>query len=631
MNTMIFLIGFPIVIGLLLLFLPQQSVRKWVVGLSAAAISVASVLLVAEYAGKGTVYLGLENYTHLLGMAMLAIEVVLALIILTLSLRHKQYIPAVLMAVSAVLAVWFELTHGSDITVSNNLFVDNLSLIMTLIIGIIGSMIAVYALGYMKDYHDHHPEMKNRTPFFFFIVFIFLGSMFGLVYANNLLWLYFFWEITTLCSFFLIGYSKEDVAIKNSFRALTMNLLGGVAFLIAIVYLHLQAQTVELSELSSLSSAVVLIPVALLAFSGITKSAQMPFSSWLLGAMVAPTPVSALLHSSTMVKAGVYLILRLSPVFALTDGGSSVGLFVALVGAVTFLLTSIIAVTQNDAKRVLAYSTIANLGLIVLCAGIGSPQLLWAAIMIVIFHAIAKSLLFLSVGTVEHNLGSRMVESMDGLVSYMPKLAVTIAIGIAGMFLAPFGMLISKWAALEGLISAHPLLTIFIAFGSATTIFYWTKWLGKILMVKSTPPNFKANIPGTEQFTLTTLAVMVVTICMAFPLISTYFIEPMLQAAYGQSFALGHSNIAILLLMIGLILVLPLQILRTSNKVYKPQYMSGANVAEKEMFHNSFGASETISFRSLYLDSIFKESLLFKAGVVSSIVLILAMFGVGLI
>ena len=196
----------------------------------------------------------------------------------------------------------------------------------------------------------------------------------------------------------------------------------------------------------------MLLPAALLCFAGITKSAQLPFSSWLLGAMVAPTPVSALLHSSTMVKAGVYLVLRMAPVIT----GTTVGLLVALVGAVTFLAGSLAAITTSDAKKVLAWSTVANLGLIVLCGGIGTYQAVWAGMLLIIFHAAAKCLLFLCVGVVEQRLHSRDIEAMCGLILNMPRVGVMMLIGMAGMFLAPFGMLISKWAVLKAVVDAYP-------------------------------------------------------------------------------------------------------------------------------------------------------------------------------
>ena len=151
-----------------------------------------------------------------------------------------------------------------------------------------------------------------------------------------------------------------------------------------------------------------------------------------------------------MVKAGVYLVLRMAP--AIT--GTTVGLMVALVGGVTFLIGSLAAITTREAKRVLAWSTVANLGLIVMCGGIGTSQAVWAGVLLIIFHAVAKCLLFLCVGVVEHKLHSRNIEDMSGLVVYMPRVAVMMLIGMAGMSLAPFGMLISKWAVLRAVVDA---------------------------------------------------------------------------------------------------------------------------------------------------------------------------------
>ena len=183
------------------------------------------------------------------------------------------------------------------------------------------------------------------------------------------------------------------------------------------------------------------LPLMCLALAGMTKSAQLPFSTWLLGAMVAPTPSSALLHSATMVKAGVYLLIRLSPALE----GNMVGLIVSSIGGFTFIMASMMAIAQNDAKKVLAFSTISNLGLIVGCTGIGAEETVWAAVFLMIFHSASKSMLFQSVGAAENTLGSRDIEDMHGLIIRVPKLAYIMGIGIAGMYLAPFGMLISKW------------------------------------------------------------------------------------------------------------------------------------------------------------------------------------------
>ena len=165
-----------------------------------------------------------------------------------------------------------------------------------------------------------------------------------------------------------------------------------------------------------------------------------------------------------MVKAGVYLLIRLSP--GMHD--TMAGILVSLIGGFTFIAASMMAIAQTDAKKVLAFSTVSNLGLIVACAGIGVEETIWAAVLLMIFHAISKSMLFQAVGAVENSIGSRNIERMHGLILRLPKLTYIMGIGIAGMYLAPFGMLISKWVALRSFVDAdNVLLVLFLAFGSA--------------------------------------------------------------------------------------------------------------------------------------------------------------------
>lgn len=624
MQTLLFLILFPILVACLLLFVKRTALRYVVVALSALAIGGASIYLLVRYAFAGAVYFAAPSEAA--SMAMVAIEMVLALFIIYMGAKFRNYLAIALAVVQAALIVYLETSFSGSLHAANNLFIDQFSIIMALIIGIVGSLIAVYAVRYMEAYHLHHPEVRDRQGMFFFVIFAFLASMFGLVFSNNLLWIFFFWEVTTISSFLLIGYSETDEATNNAFLALVMNLLGGVAFIAAIIYLVVVGPAsggIDLAMvLTSSDAALVLVPAVLIGFAGITKAALMPFSSWLLGAMVAPTPVSALLHSSTMVKAGVYILVRFAPVFAGTFAGFSVG----LVGGVTFVVASAIAISQSNAKLVLAYSTIANLGLIAACAGVGTHMLVWAAILLIIFHAVAKSLLFLGTGVVEHRIGSRDIEDMEGLIVRMPKMAVMMFIGIAGMFLAPFGMLISKWAAIEAFVQV-PFGLIFVAilaFGSAVTVFFWAKWMGKLVTIVRGVKRVEKGFLKEPWITLYIMTGFVIAAVFLFPVISSVLIEPYVLTIYGVTAGLAQANVAIMLLMMTLLLLLPISFVLFQKSTKRlPAYMGGRPATPELQFAGSLGITREVQTRNYYLTNYFGEARLFRPGAVICIALII--------
>jgi ech hydrogenase subunit A len=608
MNDLLFLMVFPFLAAVVLLASPSDRVRSAVVKIAALIIVIGSIYLLIPYLYAGTVFFDFPAEPA--SLLMFIIEMGLALYILYLGVRARKVLAILLILAQTGLVIYYEYFLAHTVHMVNNLFIDQFSLIMALIVGVIGSLICVYATRYMDTYHHHHPEVRDRRNYFFFLFFVFLASMFGLVFSNNLLWIFFFWEITTICSFLLIGYAETEEAVNNAFLALVMNLLGGIAFAGALIFIVVSSPgntaPLELSGLLASGQALVLVPAVLISFAGITKAALMPFSSWLVGAMVAPTPVSALLHSSTMVKAGVYIIVRFSPVL----GGTVEGLAIGLVGGFTFLLASAIAVSQSNAKKVLAYSTIANLGLIVACAGVGTYKLVWAAIFLILFHAIAKSLLFLCVGTVEHRMQSKDIEDMGGLIVAMPRVATMMFIGIAGMFLAPFGMLISKWAAIEGFVSA-PFGLIFIAilaFGGGITVFFWSKWMGKIISVVPGKEVVEHDVRHEKWLVLYALTALVVVVSLGFPIISSALVVPYVYGIFGQAALLSQDNVIIMLLMITLLLIMPLSLFYYRKTWrYAPPYMGGRTTTPGMQFAGSMGVERQATLRNYYITAYFGE------------------------
>ena len=618
MELILALIGVPCVAALAMLSIRKDCVRDFVAIASAIAIGVLSIIFAVMFLGP---QVHVFNLPAQFGGALSAFNVLIDLVvvgfILAYAVRYRRKLAFVLALVQLAGLVWFEVAIAHGMEYSTQMRIDSLTVIMVLIIGIVGTGICVYALGYMKDFQAHE-QGRDRRPWFFAIMFAFLSAMFNIVVMDNLVWMYTAWEVTTLCSFLLIGFTKTEEAINNAFRQIVMNMLGGIAFQAALLYMGYAGLPLVFSEFIALGSTVAVglaaVPVVLLAFAGITKAAQMPFHTWLLGAMVAPTPTSALLHSSTMVKAGVFMLVKLSPMFLVLPVAS---FMVIMVGGITFALCSFLAISQSNAKRVLAYSTVANLGLIVACAGVGTPEAVWAAIFLIIFHAVAKSLLFLCVGTAEHHIGSRDIEDMDGLFNRMPGLARFMMLGIMGMFIAPFGMLISKWATLVSFAETGQVALLFLlAFGSAATFMFWAKWLGKLSGIAAHAENVETTVHKSEWAGIITMAVLLILCCVGMPFISAYMVSPYLMNVFAMvSSAITMDDMVIMGVIVAAIAVLLFGVLGNTRKKTVGVYLAGATVdSEERIFRGSAGTTRRATSRNWYMENIFGEKRITPVG-----------------
>ena len=623
------LICLPFLWAILPAVIHNSKCRAFVVYLGCGIVIVLSVFTAIQWfmAGGQTLDFDLP-YREVFDEVILVGDLFLMCLITYLSFKYKKGVISLLAIVQTILVAALEL-FGPELEELPALRFDWLTFVMILIIGVVGSLIGIYAVGYM---HGYHKELTDRRSFFLAMIFVFFGAMFGLVFSQSLIWMYFFWEITSVTSFLLIGYTRTDEAIDNSFKALWMNLLGGCGIAAAIAVGILAFNTVNLYDLIALAVAnadvtLYLLPIACLAFAALTKSAQFPFSGWLLGAMVAPTPSSALLHSATMVKAGVYLLIRISAAMA----DNYVGSMVALVGGFTFLAASCLAISVSDGKKVLAYSTISNLGLIVACTGCGYEETIWAAVFLVIFHAVSKSMLFQCVGAIENTTGSRDVEDMQGLISIFPKLAVILMVGIAGMFLAPFGMLISKWAALKAFIDTSSvyvstLMVLFICFGSATTMFYWTKWMSKIL---GASPREKSRdlTKKNEYISMFFHAFMMIALILGFPWLSENVLKPLSNDMFGTvNQVISHQNIIIMIvLLVGIFVVPCLNYFLTKGQKSKQviTYMGGANVGDNFNFVSATGDPKEMHIANFYMEDFMGEKKLFTPAIMISTVIII--------
>ena len=292
----------------------------------------------------------------------------------------------------------------------------------------IGLLVVLYARYYMSP--------ADPVPRFYFFLLAFMGAMLGVVLAGNLILLVFFWELTSLFSFLLIGYWHHNASARDGARiALTITTAGGLCLLAGVLVLGHIVGSYDLDRVLASGNLIrshpLYIPALILVLLGaLTKSAQFPFHFWLPQAMAAPTPVSAYLHSATMVKAGVFLLARLWPVMAGTDAWFWI---VGTVGLSTFVLGAYVAIFQQDLKGLLAYSTISHLGLITLLLGLDSPFATVAAIFHIMNHATFKASLFMAAGIIDHETGSRDIRRLSGLYRFMPITATLAMVAAASM------------------------------------------------------------------------------------------------------------------------------------------------------------------------------------------------------
>ncbi|WP_042352175.1 Na+/H+ antiporter subunit A [Bacillus massiliigorillae] len=506
--------------------------------------------------------------------------------------------------------------------------VDGLSLLFALLITGIGSLVVLYSIFYLsKD--------KEKLHNFYVYLLLFMGAMLGVVLSDNLIVLYMFWEFTSLSSFLLIGYwYHRERSRYGAQKSMLITVFGGLSMLGGIVLLYVMGGTFSIRELIGQADILISHPLFLSAMllvllGAFTKSAQFPFHIWLPDAMEAPTPVSAYLHSATMVKAGIYLVARLSPVFA--ESGTWLWL-VGGIGLLTLIWGSFSAVRQTDLKGILAYSTISQLGLIMSLLGVGAAALHYpglddniyiaatiAAVFHLINHATFKGSLFMVVGIVDHETGTRDIRKLGGLMSLMP---ITFTIALIGTFsmagLPPFNGFLSKEMFFTGMLSVLSLdifnlqtwsmlfpviawIASVFTFTYSMIIFFKT-FTGKLQPEKLDRKPHEAPIGMLIPPII--LALLVITFGLFPNILSDTLIKPaasailgdVLPADYGVHISFWHGFTPELMMTIGVVL-LGIILYKTWPK-WKPVYnVFPEKLSFNSLYDNSLRLMEKGSFR----------------------------------
>lgn len=408
---------------------------------------------------------------------------------------------------------------------------DGLSWLFSALVLGIGALVVLYARYYMSP--------DDPVPRFFSFLLAFMGAMQGLVLSGNLIQMVVFWELTSLFSFLLIGYWTQNVLAREGARmALTITAMGGLALLVGMIVLGQIAGSYDLDVVLAARAQVLADPLSDLALGfiligALTKSAQFPFHFWLPRAMAAPTPVSAYLHSATLVKAGVFILIRFWPIFAETPlwlivvGGA--GLITLVVGAWT-------AIFQHDLKGLLAYSTISHLGLIVLLLGLGTELGAIAAIFHVVNHATFKASLFMAAGIIDHEAGSRDMRKLGGLFRFMPFTATLAMVAAAAMAGVPLlnGFLSKEMFLAEAVagVGEHPLafaLPILATLASAFSVLYSLRFIHTTFF--GPPPTKLDRVPHEPPAWMRRPVEILVLLCLVVGIFPALTVGPFLRSA----------------------------------------------------------------------------------------------------
>ncbi|GKV65438.1 MULTISPECIES: Na+/H+ antiporter subunit A [Sporosarcina] len=438
-------------------------------------------------------------------------------------------------------------------------YLDGLSMIFALLITGIGSLVVFYSIFYLSE--------REAIGRFYTYLLLFMGAMLGVVLSDNLIVLYVFWELTSISSFLLIAFWYHRKQSRyGAKKSMLITVTGGLFMLAGFLMLYTMTETFSLRELIAMREVIaadsLFIPAMILVLLGaFTKSAQFPFHIWLPDAMEAPTPVSAYLHSATMVKAGIYLVARFTPVFA----GHAVWFYVVSgVGLLTMLWGSVNAVKQTDLKALLAFSTVSQLGMIMSLLGVGSlafassesahialfTAATFAALFHLINHSTFKGSLFMVVGILDHELGTRNIQRLGGLATIMP---ITFSIALIGSFsmagLPPFNGFLSKELFFEAMLSLQNanLLTL----DSLALLFPIIAWIGSIftfiycmvIVFQSFFGKIPEPFPGQREAHEAPIKMLIAPLVLAslvvlfffFPnILGTYILGPAMVAVYPQ-------------------------------------------------------------------------------------------------
>jgi NADH:ubiquinone oxidoreductase subunit 5 (subunit L)/multisubunit Na+/H+ antiporter MnhA subunit len=369
------------------------------------------------------------------------------------------------------------------------LVADGLAVFMAIVSSLISAIIVLYSFSYISHY-------KHQDEYYFMVV-LFLGAMMGLVYSGNLILMYIFWEITALASWRLIGFFREDYQVRRANKAFLVTVFGALAMLVGFISIYVQTGSLDMTSLRTVMKGTPLpgFAVCMILLGILSKSATLPFHTWLPDAGVAPSPVTALLHAAVLVKIGVYVFARL---FVVTfDIGPFWQTAVLVTAAASALVSAGAALIETDLKRIVAYSTVSQIAFIFLGLASGTQIGIAGGLLYILMHGLAKGGLFLCAGIVEQNTHTKDITKLGGLIRTMPITAVSFLLcAFSVMGVPPFGGFFSKYMVISGAIQGgSPWIAMVFLIGAFMTILYLFRVFNMVFLGEERMPGIREKSP----------------------------------------------------------------------------------------------------------------------------------------
>ncbi len=542
-----------------------------------------------------------KNFSGIIGTGLLLISTVISLVTAYNYFFISGKVNGVYQKIVALNYTWLQ--FSPNLSINMGIILDPISVMMIVVVTLVSLMVHIYSLGYMKG--------EERFAAYYAFLSLFTFSMLGLVLSSNIFQIYIFWELVGISSYLLIGfYYDKPSAVAASKKAFIVTRFADLGFLIGILILAFYGETLDFTTLierlaepspqlitaihgSFLGISALTWGLVLVFAGGAGKSAMFPLHVWLPDAMEGPTPVSALIHAATMVVAGVYLIARLFPILVFTNAAALQ--VVAYTGAFSALFAAIIACTQTDIKRVLAYSTMSQIGYMMFALGVssygGEEGLGYTASMFHLFtHAFFKSLLFLCAGAVIHVVHSNEMKDMGGLRKLMPVTHITFLIAclaIAGV--PPFAGFFSKEEILYAAFESNKLIYIFGLITSGITAFYMFRLYFRIFWNRETPHHEGHHSEGVLSMKIPLIILSVCTLVVGFIPFSNLVTADGIPI-HGEGIPISFSIIPVALGLVGISIAFIL---------YQKQNDKAENIS------SSLGGIYSAAYRKFYIDEIY--------------------------